>query len=241
MHHLVLEDEAAEELEALTFRMVAETGAVSELEARIARRLAIAFWKGERAERMEVALLAAAPTTRMNGYRPEDADPLTTFDLRRFNAIRGQQGQIGREISRCLKELRLLRKDALAQDMDSPRTSSRTSEITRTNCCRGTDEPEPLWENEPGSPPPPANDDAAEASEPPATGLDAEVRNEPDGPAAATRVGPARPPAPRWDTGPELLESIGPDGTWLVEGVPLLDGWGRPRRHPLARRPAALG
>ncbi len=42
----------------------------------------------------------------MNGYRQEEADPLTTFDLRRFNAVRGQQGQIGREISRCLKELR---------------------------------------------------------------------------------------------------------------------------------------
>ena len=121
MHHLVLEDEVSRpSWRRWPARMVAETGAVSELEARIARRLAIAFWKGERAERMEVALLAAAPTTRMNGYRPEDADPLTTFDLRRFNAVRGQQGQIGREISRCLKELRLLRKEARAQDGDQP-------------------------------------------------------------------------------------------------------------------------
>ena len=79
---------------------------------RIARRLAIAFWKGERAERIEVALFDAAPSTRQNGYRQEEADSLTTFDLRRFNAVRGYQAQQGREISRCLKELRQLRKDA---------------------------------------------------------------------------------------------------------------------------------
>ena len=45
MTHLVVEGEDARELEALTFRMVVETGAISEIETRIARRLAIAFWK----------------------------------------------------------------------------------------------------------------------------------------------------------------------------------------------------
>ena len=98
----------------------------------------------------------------MNGYRPEEADPLTTFDLRRFNAVRGQQGQIGREISRCLKELRLLRKEALAA---------------------GTDEPDSGWEKEP-EPAAPANDDAAAAWESPAPAPDDGVRNEPDEPAA---------------------------------------------------------
>ena len=115
---------------------------MSEIEARLARRLAIAFWKGERAERIEVALFDAAPKTRMNGYRSEEADPLTTFDLKRFNAVRGYQAQQGREISRCLKELRQLRKEALAE-------------------CTG--EPEAALENEPGSPQPPANDDASTA------------------------------------------------------------------------------
>ena len=106
---------------------------MSEIEARIARRLAIAFWKGERAERIEVALFDAAPKLRppQAGYQWEQADPLTTFDLKRFNAVRGYQAQQGREISRCLKELRQLRKDALAE---------------------GTDEPEEMPENEPGSP-----------------------------------------------------------------------------------------
>ena len=83
---------------------------MSEIEARIARRLAIAFWKGERAERIEVALFDAAPKLRppQAGYQWEQADPLTTFDLKRFNAVRGYQAQQGREISRCLKELRQL-------------------------------------------------------------------------------------------------------------------------------------
>ena len=53
--------------------------------------------------------------------------------------MRGYQAQQGREISRCLKELRQLRKEALAE-------------------C--TDEPETLVKNEPKSPPA-ANDDAA--------------------------------------------------------------------------------
>ena len=159
--------------------MIAEAGAETEIEVRIARRLAIAFWKGERAERIEVALFDAAPRTRKNGYRSEEADPLTTFDLRRFNAVRGYQAQQGREISRCLKELRQLRKDAL------------------TEC---TGEPEAPVENEPKSPPA-ANDDAAAT---PAVA----AKNEP---------GDAAPPE-----------------FWTVAGVPLLDAWGQPRRHPLA-------
>ena len=95
---------------------------MSEIEARLARRLAIAFWKGERAERIEVALFDAAPKLRppQAGFQWEQADPLTTFDLKRFNAVRGHQAQQGREISRCLKELRQLRKDALAEGTDEP-------------------------------------------------------------------------------------------------------------------------
>ncbi|MFL5333609.1 MAG: hypothetical protein ACJ8H8_10625, partial [Geminicoccaceae bacterium] len=73
------------------------------------------------------------------GFQWEEDDPLTTFDLRRFNAVRGYQPQQGREISRCLKELRTLRKDALAAR---------------------TDEPGEAPENEPKRPPAPANDDA---------------------------------------------------------------------------------
>ena len=64
MQHLVLEDEAPSELEEMTARLMAEVAPMSEIEARLARRLAIAFWKGERAERIEVALFDAAPKLR---------------------------------------------------------------------------------------------------------------------------------------------------------------------------------
>jgi hypothetical protein len=54
---------------------------------------------GERAERIEVALFDAAPRVRppVRGGTWEEADPLTTFDLKRFNAVRGYQAQQGRE------------------------------------------------------------------------------------------------------------------------------------------------
>ena len=163
MQHLVLEDEVPDDLEALIAHLAAEVGAASEIEARLTRRLAIAFWKGERAERIEVALFDAAPKLRppTHGYQWEPADPLTTFDVRRFNAIRGAQAQLGREIRNCLAELRALRKDALA-GTDEP-----------GECAEN--EPETSVRNEPESPAP-ANDDAAVP-----TGLT--VQNEPDEPA----------------------------------------------------------
>ena len=138
MEHLVLDGEDPTELEAMTARLLAEVGPESEIEARLVRRMAVAFWKGERAERMEVAILGAAPGTRMNGYQQERADPLTTFDLKRFNAVRGYQAQQGRELARGRTELRQLRKDAADA---------------------GTDEPDAASRNEPEPQPPPANDD----------------------------------------------------------------------------------
>ena len=63
--------------------MMVEIGAVSELEARIARRLAIAFWKGERAERMEVALLDAAPKLRPPAHVNQEGAGRPADHLRR--------------------------------------------------------------------------------------------------------------------------------------------------------------
>src|SRR3712207_4547335 len=57
LHHLVLDGESAAELEGLTERLLEELGAEGGLEVLLVRRIAIAFWKSERAERMEVALL----------------------------------------------------------------------------------------------------------------------------------------------------------------------------------------
>ena len=183
MQHLVLEDEVPDDLEALIAHLAAEVGATSEIEARLARRLAIAFWKGERAERIEVALFDAAPKLRPpeHGYQWEQADPLTTFDVRRFNAIRGQQAQIGREIRGCLAELRRLRRDALART-DEPDERSREEQNYTNDLSPCTFEPGECSRNEPGyhvqneaERSPPANDDAP----PPAA---AELRYEPGDP-----------------------------------------------------------
>ena len=80
---------------------MAEVEPETEIEARLAKRMAIAFWKSERAEQIEVALFDAAPKLRppQAGFEWENADPLTTFDLKRFDAVRGYQAQQGRELS----------------------------------------------------------------------------------------------------------------------------------------------
>ena len=79
-----------------------------------------------------------------------------------------------------------------------------------------TDEPEDTAENEPGSPQPPANDDAPAQAETAVLAAQEASRNEPGQPAAAT-----------------------PGDIWELDGVPLLDVWGQPRRHPLAAARAA--
>jgi hypothetical protein len=190
-HHLVLEDEVPDDLDDLIATITEETGAAGEIEARLARRLAIAFWKGERAERIETALFDAAPKLRppQHGFEWEEVDPLTTFDLRRFNTIRGQQAPIGRKIGRCLKELRQLRKDALPV---------------------GTDEPEPVPENEPKDAPPPANDDKGQVAETEAPAVCAVSRNEPER--------PSRGADPLTDP-------------WQVPGSRLRAMWGHDRDH----------
>ena len=87
MEHLVLEDEVPDDLEELIDTVAEETGATTEIE----HRLAIAFWKSERADKIETALFDAAPKIRPphGGYKSEEPDPHTTIDVRRFNAIRG--------------------------------------------------------------------------------------------------------------------------------------------------------
>jgi hypothetical protein len=181
LHHLVLEDEDPQELEGLTARLLGEIGAEGELEARLVRRLAVAFWKGERAERMEVALLDGAPDMKppTRGGTWEEADAAETFDVKRFNAVRGHQAAQGREISRCLKELRLLRRE--------PLTAENEPELQPRN------EPEASLRNEPDEPAlapvPAANDDGPRHGMEPLSGAEEVVRNEPD----ASPATPAEP------------------------------------------------
>jgi hypothetical protein len=163
LHHLILEGEDPDELEGLTARLLGEIGAEGELEARLVRRLAVAFWKGERAERMEVALLDGAPGVKppTRGGTWEEADPAETFDVKRFNAVRGHQAAQGREIGRCLKELRQLRREPLVEE----------------------DEPEAMGaQNKPGDPGPEpvlaANDDGPRHGTTTQTAPEEKTRNE---------------------------------------------------------------
>jgi hypothetical protein len=177
---LVLDDEDQAELEALTGRLMDEIGPTGEVEAHLVQRLAAAFWKGERAERLEVALFDAAPRRRPPevGGRWVEADPLATFDLARFNAIRLYQAQQGREVSRCLRDLRLLRREPLTAEADEREDAPAIAG--------------PEARNEPGEP--------AAASP--------EARNEPEAPAAAPppaprAAAPASPPLVAVENEPE--------------------------------------
>jgi hypothetical protein len=182
IRHLVLDDEDAAELEALTARLMEEIDPTSEVEVLLVQRLAAAFWKGERAERMEVALFDAAPRLRPPevGGRWVEADPLATFDLARFNAIRAYQAQQGREVSRCLRELRLLRCEPLGAEVD---------EHEGMTACA-----EPEAQNEPGKP------------------VATEMRNEPKAPAVTLPLAPAAlavPPPAEVENEPGTLADAG--------------------------------
>jgi hypothetical protein len=123
---------------------------------------------------MEVAPLDGAPAMKppTRGGTWEEAEPAETFDVKRFNAIRGHQAAQGREISRCLKELRQLRREPLLAMAD---------------------EPEPATQNEPGSPAPEpmlaANDAGPRHGMAPIPDTEETMRNEPDAP----RATPAEP------------------------------------------------
>ena len=108
--------------------------------------------------------------------------------------MRGYQAQQGREISRCLKELRQLPQGRAGRMPDEPEETA-----------------EAMLRNEPEGRPEPANDHAPQIAAGAGHAPGATARNEPGAPAV---------PAP--------------GDIWEVDGVPLLDVWGQPRRHPLA-------
>jgi hypothetical protein len=82
----------------------------SPAETQLVHRLAVAFWKQARANRLEAKLFANTDPPRfITSEGIEPGDPEACFDLRRFNAIRGYQAQLSREVSRCLGELRRLK------------------------------------------------------------------------------------------------------------------------------------
>jgi hypothetical protein len=148
-HHL-LPDEDPAGYERLLTRLWAEHAPATETEARLVRRLAAAFWKQERAERLLAALLAAPPRHELDGRPGALAiHPQAALHLARFQALRAYDAQLGREVARCLRELRLLKATPLPaapEAEDEPEAQPRA-------------EPEPPAanenrENEPEPPPP---------------------------------------------------------------------------------------
>ena len=207
MQHLVLEGEVPDDLEALIARLTEEVGAASEIEARLAAGSRSRSGRASAPSGSRSPCSTPRPSSARRGTASqwEQADPLTTFDVRRFNAVRGQQAQLGREIRHCLAELRQLRKDALART-DEPeeraperaKLHERFMRTARPNPARRRETNLRPARNEPESLP--ANDDAA-----------------PPG-AAPYKTNPAS--RPRRERG---------------EWVPMLDIWGRPRPLSSAR------
>jgi hypothetical protein len=92
--------------------------------------------------------------SRRNGARShgplwEQANPLTTFGVRRFNAARGQQTRMGREIRNCLK-LRRLRKAAPACTFE-PEATGPDEQNARTIYRRERSNPMGGFETNPGA------------------------------------------------------------------------------------------
>jgi hypothetical protein len=109
--HILLEGEDEAAFTTLHETLIEENEPESATETQLVHRLAVTFWKQARADRLEAKLLANTDPPRfITSEGIEPGDPEAFFDLRRFNAIRGYQAQLSREVSRCLAELRRLRR-----------------------------------------------------------------------------------------------------------------------------------
>jgi hypothetical protein len=114
--HIILEGEDAAGFEALRASLIEEYEPDGAVASQLVDRLAITFWKQSRADRLEQKLFTNTDPPRfITAAGSEPGDPEAFFDVKRFNAIRGYQAQLSREVVRLLKELRLLRHVGAAQ------------------------------------------------------------------------------------------------------------------------------
>ncbi len=114
--HLLLEGEDRAAYEELLANLLEENEPGTELEGQLVRRLASALWRQHRADRLEAKLFAWADTPKMfhaGKYLPLDAE--ANFDLARFAALQRYHAALSREVSRLLRELRLLKAESLAE------------------------------------------------------------------------------------------------------------------------------
>jgi hypothetical protein len=99
--HILLEGEDEAAFTRLHEALIEENEPESTTEAFLVHRLAVTFWKQARADRLEAKLFASTDPPRfITSEGIEPGDPEAFFDLRRFNAIRGYQAQLSREVSR---------------------------------------------------------------------------------------------------------------------------------------------
>ena len=158
--HLVLEDEEPEALDALVGQMLDETGATTEIEARLARGWPSRSGNASAPTRSRPPCStplprSARPPTASSGNRPTRSPPSTSAASTPCAATRPSSPARSAAASRsCASSGRTL----------SPRA--------RTN-------PSPCRENEPESPPAPANDDAMHAARDEPTVSENRSRNEP--------------------------------------------------------------
>lgn len=141
--HLLLESEDHASYEQLLAHLVEELEPASALEAQLVRRLAATLWKQDRADRLETEVLADRPQHDL-AYAADHhtlvVNPAATIQLARFNALRAYQAQLGREVSRILRELRLLRKEPIPENEPEPAAAEPVAVASREPCAS---EPEP--------------------------------------------------------------------------------------------------
>jgi len=119
--HFLLEGEDPAAYEELSRNLVEEHDPETETDARLVQRLAAALWRLDRADRLERQLFADAPRPRFitpDGFA--HASPEGAFDLARFEAIRRYREGLGREVTRCLAELRRLSRERAPISQNDP-------------------------------------------------------------------------------------------------------------------------
>jgi hypothetical protein len=189
--HLLLAGEDRAAYEELLANLVAETEPGTELEAQLVRRLASALWRQHRADRLEAKLFAWTDTPKVfhaGKYLPVDAE--ANFDLARFAAVQRYQAQLGREVSRCLRELRLLKAEPLAT-IAPARNEPEPANANHPTAAR-PNEPEPPPAEEVSTRPAAKRRNEPEPAAPPAGRTPATAGHSP----AAARRGPATFPVP---------------------------------------------
>jgi hypothetical protein len=120
-NHALLEGEDRAAYEELLTGLVDELAPGTELEARLVQRLASALWRQDRADRLEAKLFAWTDTPKVfhgGKYLPIDAE--ANFDIARLDALRRYRAEAGREASRVLRELRLLRAEQAREARNEP-------------------------------------------------------------------------------------------------------------------------